>query len=179
MAILVVEDDAQNGVDHIDGHRTVALVASPYAKRGVIDSSFYSQPSMVKTIELMLGLPAMSMFDLVAHDMRSSFIGAGEAPDLSPFTAVVPRQSIYETNQRVGEIRGPYSVERRQAALASARMNFREPDAAPSNLLNRILWSEATGWKKPFPGIKRSLFFPMSAEVADEDRDERKSNPKH
>ena len=59
MAILVVEDDAQDGVDHIDGHRTVALVASPYARRGIIDSTFYSQPSMVKTIELMLGLPAI------------------------------------------------------------------------------------------------------------------------
>src|SRR5262249_29789176 len=58
MAILSVEDDAQDGVDHIDGHRTTAFVASPYAKRGSVDTTFYSQPSMVKTVELMLGLPA-------------------------------------------------------------------------------------------------------------------------
>ena len=74
MAVLVVEDDAQNGVDHIDGHRTVALTISPYSKRRSIDSTFYSQPSLVKTIELMLGLPALSLFDLVATDMRSSFV---------------------------------------------------------------------------------------------------------
>ena len=174
MAILVVEDDAQNGVDHIDGHRTVALVASPYAKRGAIDSSFYSQSSMVKTIELMLGLPALSIFDLVARDMRSSFIGAGEQPDTTPFSALQPKQSIYEINQRVGDIRGPHSAERKRAALASARMNFLEPDAAPSDRLNRILWSDAVGWGKPFPGVRRSLFFPMSVEIADADRDKKK-----
>jgi DNA-binding beta-propeller fold protein YncE len=174
MAILVVEDDAQNGVDHIDGHRTAALVASPYAKRGAIDNTFYSQPSMVKTIELMLGLPALSIFDLVARDMRSSFIDDGEKPDATPFTALVPKQSIYELNQRVGDIRGLYSAERKKAALASARMNFLQPDAAPSNRLNRILWSDAVGWGKPFPGVRRSLFFPMSADIADDDRDEKK-----
>jgi DNA-binding beta-propeller fold protein YncE len=174
MAILVVEDDAQNGVDHIDGHRTVALVASPYAKRGAIDSSFYSQPSMVKTIELMLGLPALSIFDLVARDMRSSFIGDGEKPDATPFTALVPKQSIYELNQRVGDIRGPHSADRKRAAVASARMNFLQPDAAPSDRLNRILWSDAVGWGKPFPGVRRALFFPMSIDIADDDREEKK-----
>src|SRR6266699_3192409 len=107
MAILAVEDDAQNGVDHIDGHRTVALVASPYAKRGVIDATFYSQPSMVKTIELMLGLPALSLFDLVATDMRASFIGPDETPHLEPYTALVPQQSLFELNQRVASITGP------------------------------------------------------------------------
>ena len=174
MAILVVEDDAQNGVDHIDGHRTVALVASPYARRGVIDSSFYSQPSMVKTIELMLGLPALSIFDLVARDMRASFIGDGEKPDATPFTALVPKQSIYDVNPRVSEIRGECALARKRAAQASARMNFREPDAAPSDRLNVILWHEAVGWGKPFPGVKRSLFFPMSVDINDDDRDDRK-----
>src|SRR5204863_2150374 len=101
MAIFAVEDDAQNGVDHIDGHRTVALMASPYARRGTVDATFYSQPSMVKTIELMLGLPAMSMFDLVATDIRASFIGAADRPDATPYTAIEPRVSLYETNQRV------------------------------------------------------------------------------
>src|SRR5215217_5215312 len=109
MAILSVEDDAQDGVDHIDGHRTIALVASPYARRGVVDSTFYAQPSMVKTIELMLGLPALSLFDLVATDMRASFLGPDEPPDATPFTALVPGQSLYETNLRVGAITGPYA----------------------------------------------------------------------
>jgi YVTN family beta-propeller protein len=173
MAILVVEDDAQNGVDHIDGHRTVALAISPYARRGVVDSTFYSQPSMVKTIELMLGLPAMSMFDLVATDMRASFIGAHDQPDVTPYSAIEPTVSLYETNQRVGEIRGPHAAERRRAALASSRMRFDVPDAAPSDALNRILWHEARGWGTPFPGVRQSLFFPMSRDLADDEREEK------
>ena len=173
MAILVVEDDAQNGVDHIDGHRTVALAISPYVRRGVVDSTFYSQPSMVKTIELMLGLPAMSLFDLVATDMRASFIDASAKPDLRPYTALTPKQSLIEKNKRVGAITGPNAAERRKAALASARMNFDGPDEAPSEVLNRILWHDAKGFKTPYPAVKRSLFFPMSVDIADEDRDEK------
>src|SRR2546425_1484274 len=174
MAILVVEDDAQNGVDHIDGHRTVALVASPYAKRGAIDSTLYSQPSMVKTIELMLGLPALSMFDLVATDMRASFIGPSETPNLAPYSAVVSKQSLYERNQEVGAITGPHAAERRSAARASARMNFAEPDAAPSELLNRILWHDARGWDTPYPAIQRAVFFPLSRDLEDDEREEKR-----
>jgi hypothetical protein len=173
MAIFVVEDDAQNGVDHIDGHRTVALAISPYARRGIVDSTFYSQPSMVKSIELILGLPAMSLFDLVATDMRAGFIAAGAQPNLAPYTAVEPSVSLYERNERVGEIRGPNAAERRKAALASARMRFDIPDAAPSDRLNRILWHEARGWQTPFPGVKQALFFPMSRDLSDDEREEK------
>ena len=176
MAILVVEDDAQSGVDHIDGHRTVALVASPYAKRGVIDPTFYSQPSMVKTIELMLGLPALSMFDLVATDMRASFIDPDETPNFTSYTAVVPKQSLYERNQEVGAITGPHAADRRRAARASARMNFAEPDAAPSELLNRILWHDARGWDTPYPAIQRAVFFPLSRDLEDDERIERRTS---
>jgi YVTN family beta-propeller protein len=173
MAILVVEDDAQDGVDHIDGHRTVALLASPYARRGAIDSTFYSLPSMVKTIELMLGLPALSMFDLVAADMRASFMGPLEAPDLTPYVALTPAQSLYDVNQRVGAITGPDAVARRRATLASGRMNFRVPDAAPSDALNRILWHDARGWTVPYPTVRRSLFFPLAVDLSDDEKEER------
>ncbi len=169
MAVMVVEDDAQNGVDHIDGHRTVALVVSPWARRHVVDSTFYSHPSMVKTIELMLGLPALSMFDLVATDMRASFREPGEEPDFTPYDALVPEQSLYEVNPPAGSLQG----EAQEAALASARMRFDIPDAAPSDLLNRILWHDARGWDTPFPGVRRALFFPMSVELADDEREER------
>jgi DNA-binding beta-propeller fold protein YncE len=169
MAVLVVEDDAQNGVDHVDGHRTAALAISPYARRHVVDSTFYSQPSMVKTVELMLGLPALSMFDLVATDMRASFVGPGARPDLTPYTALVPRQSLYDVNPPASSLRGPA----KEAALASARMRFDIPDAAPSDLLNRILWHDARGWNTPFPGVRHALFFPMSVDLADDERRER------
>jgi YVTN family beta-propeller protein len=178
MAILVVEDDAQDGVDHIDGHRTVALVASPYARRGVIDSTFYSLPSMVKTVELMLGLPALSMFDLVATDMRASFIGPSESPDFSPYTLLMPRQSIYDVNQRVGAITGPDADARRKATIASGKMNFRVPDAAPTQQLNRILWHDARGWSVPYPKIQRSLFFPLAVDLSDSEKEERESTKK-
>lgn len=178
MAILIVEDDAQNGVDHIDGHRTVALVASPFAKRGAIDSTFYNLQSMVKTVELMLGLPALSMFDLVATDMHASFIGPNEAPDYSPYTGLTPPQSIYDVNQRVGAITGPDAEARRKATAASGKMNFHEPDAAPTELLNRILWHDARGWNVPYPKIQRSLFFPFAVDLTDDEKEERNERRK-
>jgi hypothetical protein len=172
MAILVVEDDAQDGVDHIDGHRTVALAISPYARRGVVDSTFYAQPSMVKTVELMLGLPAMSLFDLVATDMRNSFIDAAEQPNYAPYTAIKPQHDVMETNRRVGAITGPDADLKKKAAQASAKMVLDRPDEAPSDKLNRILWHDVKGWATPYPGVMRSLFFPMSVNIADDDREE-------
>jgi YVTN family beta-propeller protein len=171
MAIFAVEDDAQNGVDHIDGHRTVAVIASPYARQGAVDPTFYSQPSMVKTIELMLGLPALSLFDLVATDMHASFVGPNERPNFEPYGALQPKQSLFDVNQQVSAITGPGAAQRRRAARESARMNFREPDAAPSERLNRILWHDARGWDVPYPAVKQSVFFPMSVDLTDEERE--------
>ena len=81
MVIFVVEDDAQDGVDHVDGHRAAVLAVSPYTRRGHVDSTFYSHQSILKTIELMLGLPTLSLFDLIANDMRASF---HDTPDYTP-----------------------------------------------------------------------------------------------
>jgi hypothetical protein len=142
----------------------------------VIDSTFYSQPSMVKTIELMLGLPALSLFDLVATDMRESFIAPSSKPDFTPYTALVPTQSLFETNARVGDITGPDAAARKAATLASGRMNFRDPDAAPTERLNRILWGAAKGWTTKYPTVKRSLFFPLAVDVDDDEREEKGSD---
>jgi hypothetical protein len=177
MAIFVIEDDAQNGVDHVDGHRTTAFAISPFVRRGSVDHTFYNQPSVVKTIELMLGLPALSLFDLVATDMRAGFIQPGEQPNLAPYTAVTPAQRLDETNARVSEIRGPDAAARRRAALASLRMRFDGPDEAPSEALNRILWHDARGWQAKYPAIRRSLFFPMSRDLADDEREEAGKRP--
>jgi YVTN family beta-propeller protein len=177
MAILVVEDDAQNGVDHVDGHRTVALAISPYIRRGIVDSTVYTQPSMLKTIELMLGLGSMSIFDLVATDMRASFVDADEQPNLAPYTALEPKQSLLDLNPRVRTIDGRYSSERKAAALASARMRFDGPDEAPAERLNRILWHDARGWDVPYPRVRRALFFPLAVDVDDDDRPVAKAKP--
>ena len=164
MAIFVIEDDAQNGVDHVDGHRTVAMAISPYSRRGHVDSTFYSTQSMVKTIELILGLPTMSLFDLIAHDMRNSFTNT---PDLTPYKVEQPKQSLFERNPPLTALRGPA----RDAARASARMRFEVPDAAPSDRLNRILWHQVRGWDSPYPGTRRAVFAPLTVEIEDEDRD--------
>ncbi len=163
MAIYIVEDDAQNGVDHVDGHRTIALAVSPYIKRGHVDSTFYSHQSMLKTMELQLGLPTLSLFDLIAHDMRASF---SATRDTTPFSHVTPEQDLFELNPRAAVLRGPA----RQAALASARMRWDVPDAVPSNALNRILWHTVKGWGAPYPGSRNAVFSPYSLDLDDDER---------
>lgn len=167
MAIFIVEDDAQNGVDHVDGHRTAAFVVSPYVRRGSIDSTFYSHQSMLKSIELILGLPTMSIFDLIALDMRNSF---SDEPDLTPYTMVRPQQDLFELNPPAVALTGPA----RAAALDSARMKWSVPDAAPTERLNRILWGMIKGWNTPYPGARQSVFSPLSLDIDDEDRHERR-----
>ena len=172
MAILVVEDDAQNGVDHVDGHRTVALAVSPYTRRGHVDSTFYSHQSMLKTIELILGLPTLSIFDLIANDMRASF---QNTPDFSPYSAVKPEQSLDEVNPALRALRG----QQRSDALASARMRWDTPDAAPTERLNRIVWHAIKGWDKPYPSVRQASFAPLSLDIDDEDREEAEERPRH
>lgn len=166
MAIFVVEDDAQNGVDHVDGHRTVALAISPYIRRGAVDSTFYSNQSMVKTIELMLGLPTLSLFDLIANDMRASFTNT---PDFTPYQAVEPQQSIFELNPSLKALRGAA----RRDAMASMRMRFDVPDAVPTETLNRIVWRQVKGANIPYPRVRQSAFAPLALDIEDDDRDER------
>jgi YVTN family beta-propeller protein len=164
--ILVVEDDAQDGVDHVDGHRTVALAISPYIKRGSVDSTFYSQPSMLKTIELILGLKNMSLFDLIANDMRNSF---QSQPDLTPYTVQVPRQSLFEVNPPMQSLAG----QARKDAEASLKMNFSIPDAAPTEKLNHILWRDARGLEVPYPKVAHAVFAPYSNDLDDEEKEEK------
>lgn len=162
MAIFVVEDDAQNGVDHVDGHRTVALAISPYIRRGSVDSTFYSHQSMVKTIELMLGLPTLSLYDLIAHDMRNSF---QSEPDFAAYSVREPKHSLFETNPPLAGLRGPA----RKAALQSAKMRWDVPDAAPVEKLNRIVWGTVRGWKASYPQPKQAVFSPLAIREADDD----------
>ena len=94
-AVFVMEDDAQDGADHIDSHRSLAFIASPYVKRGAKDSTFYSTPSVLRTIELILGLNPMTQFDAAALPMWQSF--AAE-PTPSPYEAIRPKQAFEEAN---------------------------------------------------------------------------------
>lgn len=167
MAIFVVEDDAQDGADHVDGHRTVAQVISPYTRRGAVDSTFYTHQSILKTIELILGLPTMSLFDLIATDMRNCF--KSEA-DETGYSAVQPDVSLHDTTPGLAQLRG----RQRRDAESSARMNFAVPDAAPWGELNRILWRAAKGEKAKYPGVRAAAFRPLMVEEEEEEDEEGK-----
>ena len=93
--IFVIEDDAQSGPDHVDGHRTVFMVISPYTKRKFVDSAFYAQTSMIRSMELILGLDPMNRFDALADPITTCF---NETPDLTPYRAVANKIPLDERN---------------------------------------------------------------------------------
>jgi hypothetical protein len=134
---------------------------------------------MVKTIELMLGLPSMSIFDLVATDMRASFIAPGEKPNLAAYTAIAPRISLLAENPKPASIQGRFARERRSAALASSRMMLDSPDEAPTQQLNRILWHDARGWDKGYPAVRHAMVFPFAVDVEDSERASKKRQSRH
>lgn len=142
--ILVTEDDPQNGFDHVDGHRTVGLVISPYSRRKAVDSTCYNQTGMVKTIELMLGLPPMTQLDLSATPMYGCFT---DKPDLTPYSHVKNSVPLDEMNKPVKELTG----KAREFALKSLELDFDEEDRADEDTLNRILWFSVRG-NVPYPG---------------------------
>jgi YVTN family beta-propeller protein len=140
-AIFVIEDDAQNGPDHVDAHRTVALLISPWAKRHAIDSSMYSTSSMVKTMELILGLPPMTQFDAAATPMEFSFT---DVPAFDPIDNITPQIDLMTKNPATGP-----------GAVASLKLDFSDYDRADPDELNRILWA-ALKPGQPMPAPVRS-----------------------
>ncbi len=147
--ILVTEDDSQNGLDHVDGHRTVGMAIGPYIRRKAVDSTLYTTVNLVRTIEQVLGLPPMNQFDLAADPMFSVFT---DTPDLTPYERLANRIPLDEMNPPVGGLRGL----QRKLALASMKMDFSEPDAAPEDLLNRVIWHSVKGYDQPYPQPKWS-----------------------
>lgn len=145
-AIFITEDDAQDGVDHVDGHRTLCFVVSPYARRGVVDSTQYNHTSILRTIEDLLGLPPLNKFDGAALPMRSVFATQRNPAGFAALPNNIPLDSF---NPAPAALRGPA----RRAALDSAKMDFSRPDAAPEEKLNRILWHVARGWNTSYPRI--------------------------
>ena len=146
-AILITEDDAQNGLDHIDGHRTVGMVISPYAKRRAVDKTLYTIVNMFRTIEQILGLPPLNQFDLAAEPMFSVFT---DEPDYTPYKALPNQVPLNEMNPGLAGLTGL----QRELAEASMKMDFSEPDAAPEDLLNRVIWHSVKGYHVPYPQIK-------------------------
>jgi YVTN family beta-propeller protein len=142
--IFVVEDDPQDGFDHVDAHRTVALCISPYTKRRAVDSTNYNQTGMVKSIELILGLPPMNQLDLAATPMRGCFT---DQPDLTPYACLPNRIPLDEMNPPLERLRGKAL----HWAKVSLALNLDEGDKADEETLNRILWHAVKGDGVPYP----------------------------
>ena len=150
-AIFVIEDDAQNGPDHVDAHRSIALVVSPYTRRGYVDHSIYDTVSMLRTIEHILGLPPLSQYDAAAYPMVESFT---DRANFTPYTVIRPHYPLDEMN-----------VKTSWGAKESLAMDFSREDATPELLLNQIIWKSVHGENSemPMPVHQRS------AVVEDED----------
>jgi YVTN family beta-propeller protein len=143
--IFGIEDDPQDGWDHVSGYRTTAYVISPYTKRGSVVSTPYNQVSILRTIEQILGLPPMNQFDAATDPIFDCFT---ETPDFEPFKAVPNRIALDEMNPPKEKIADPLL---RRHAAQSARLNFKRVDACPEDVLNRIIWHAAKGSSFPYP----------------------------
>jgi hypothetical protein len=143
LCVFVIEDDPQFGFDHVDGHRSVLQVISPYTRRRHVDHTNYNHTGVVKTIELILGLPPMNQMDLSATPLRDCF---ADRPDPRPFAAVPSRVALDELNPPLGELHGKAL----EWAKKSLEMAFDREDEADEDTLNRILWHSVKG-DVPYP----------------------------
>ncbi len=144
-AIFVIEDDAQNGPDHVDARRTAGLVVSPYTRRSAVDSTLYTTSSMVRTIELLLGLPPMTQYDAAAMPMYASFT---TQPNLTPFSHLPPQADVNARNTATA-----------WGARQSLAMDFSDYDRAPEFELNEIIWKSVKGPASRMPLPLRRFHF--------------------
>jgi YVTN family beta-propeller protein len=143
-AIFILEDDAQFGSDHVDAHRAPALVISPFSKRRSVDTTLYTTSGLLRTLELVLGLPPMSQYDAAATPMYNAF---QPTPVLTPFAHLEPRVPLDEKNDQWT-----------WGAEASSRMDMTEADLAPARELNEIIWRSVRGPRAMMPPPVRSAF---------------------
>ena len=156
-AVFIVEDDAQNGPDHVDAHRTTAYVAGGFVKRKFVDHTMYSTSSMLRTIELILGMPPMTQYDAAAESMWRCF---NSTPNSHGFTSLPAQIDIREKNMAVNE------WQRR-----SEKFDFSKEDAIPDMEFNLVLWHGIKGDNVPLPAPKRAAFVKINGELRDEDDD--------
>ncbi len=154
-AVFIVEDDSQNGPDHVDAHRTEALVISPYTKRGAVDSTLYSTTSMLRTMELILGLQPMTQFDAAASPMYNSFQAQ---PDSTPYMALAATTDLQATNSLV-------------AWGGKEKFNFAKEDMNDDIKFNEVIWRSVRGADQPMPAPVHAGFVLTRADSKDDDDD--------
>jgi YVTN family beta-propeller protein len=143
--IFAIEDDPQDGWDHVSGFRTTAYVISPYTKRHAVVDTQYNTTSLLRTIELILGLPPMTQLDATATPMFDCFM---DTPDFTPYNAVPNNIPLDEMNPKPKKIRDETL---RNDAMVSAKLPLDKEDQCPEDLFNRILWRAAKGPQTPYP----------------------------
>jgi hypothetical protein len=161
-AIFIEEDDAQNGVDHIDGHRSPGYIVSPYAVQGgPTDHVYYTQVNMTRTIEQILGLRPMNQFDLVASPMKTAFVvGDPPADNFKPWKHVLNRVPLDEgvTPVAANTTDSPAVTALRAAWLRTKAQIFAgkltRPDSEDPDTVNHLNWYQSTGFTQPYPGEK-------------------------
>jgi YVTN family beta-propeller protein len=162
-AIFIEEDDAQNGVDHVDGHRSPGYIISPYAvQNGSTQHTYYTQVNMTRTMEQILGLPPMNQFDLVASPMRTAFVtGVPPASNFQPWTHVPNQVPLDEGitasepnptgNSRVRALRAAWLKKKTQIFAGK----LTKPDSEDPDTVNHLNWYMSTGFTRPYPGEKK------------------------
>ncbi|MFI5130632.1 MAG: bifunctional YncE family protein/alkaline phosphatase family protein [Chitinophagales bacterium] len=154
-AVFIVEDDAQNGPDHVDAHRTTAYVAGGFVKRKFTDHTMYSTSSLLRTIELILGMPPMTQYDAAAEPMWRCF---STSADITPFESVPLQVDISEKNMALNEWQ-----------QRSELFDLSKEDAVPDLEFNIVLWHGIKGDNTPFPAPRRSAFLRIKKSKDDDD----------
>ncbi len=153
--VFIVEDDAQDGPDHVDAHRSTAYVAGPYVKRNFVDHTSYTTSGMLRTIELILGIPPMSQYDAAAVPMWHCFT---PVPNFSPFAAVPSNIDLTDKTTVWNEL-----TER------SAQFDFSKEDRAPDRPFNEVIWKAVKGIQSVMPAPKRAAFIKLNDKKEEDD----------
>jgi hypothetical protein len=153
--VFILEDDAQNGPDHVDAHRSPAYVISPYIKRNSVDHSMYSTSSVLRTIELILGMPPMTQYDAAATPMWKSFTAI---PDLSGFKHLPANVDLNDKNKTQNEL-----------TKLSANFDFSSEDKVPDLVFNEVLWKAIKGINATVPSPSRAAFVKLNKKKKDSD----------
>ena len=179
-AIFIEEDDAQNGVDHVDGHRSPGYIISPYVvqNKGASDSTYYTQVNMTRTIEQILGLTPMNQFDLVASPMRTAFVEGkppaenfkpwSHVPNLVPLDQGVKASEVTPESKTIKALRTAWL--QKKSEIFAGKLN--KPDAEDPDTVNHLNWYMATGFKRPYPGektVRPPSEFTKAAPAGDDD----------
>jgi hypothetical protein len=152
--VFIVEDDAQNGPDHVDAHRTTAYVAGGFVKRNFVDHTLYSTSSMLRTIELILGLPPMSQYDAAATPMWRCF---SSTPNLTPFVSVPANVNLNDVNEKVSVW-----------SQLSETFDFTKEDRIPDLIFSEVIWKAVKGEHSVMPAPRRSAFLKTMKEEEDD-----------